>query len=399
MFFPGPVSCTQVDCAWLIPAHVDKLTYRPLSDMDFMSAKRRKRNFDSAAAFTAPPSAGAAASSLLPSTTSLPSSSLSDPLSQPSTSTAKTTAPTDSELSDFYASLSQCGGKPALLSVISPYSDSYVSQSGVNVMPLSDLYRKGNMSFTLPELITLGEAVDVSVTESVAETIEMVTRGQSDNKDWYRYRAGRVTASRLKDVCCTDSEKPSMSLLKGICYPLESRFKSHATEWGIKNEPVALCKYKQSVADHCEVSVEQCGFVVNPDFPFMGASPDGLVSCKCCGKGVVEIKCPYSTRLFTVDEYLQSDHSCFECVNDELELKKKHKYNYQVQAQMHVCDVSFCDLVVCTFNSNVPNIFVQRIYRDDKFWDDCVLIAKRFFYVCVLPEILGRAYTRNVVDT
>lgn len=26
----------------------------------------------------------------------------------------------------------------------------------------------------------------------------------------------------------------------------------------------------------------------------MGASPDGIVNCVCCGKGVLEIKCPYS---------------------------------------------------------------------------------------------------------
>ena len=28
----------------------------------------------------------------------------------------------------------------------------------------------------------------------------------------------------------------------------------------------------------------------------MGASPDGIVSCECCGSGVVEIKCPYSCK-------------------------------------------------------------------------------------------------------
>ena len=28
----------------------------------------------------------------------------------------------------------------------------------------------------------------------------------------------------------------------------------------------------------------------------MGASPDGIVQCDCCGKGVVEIKCPFSCR-------------------------------------------------------------------------------------------------------
>ena len=28
----------------------------------------------------------------------------------------------------------------------------------------------------------------------------------------------------------------------------------------------------------------------------MVASPDGVVSCECCGSGMVEIKCPYSCK-------------------------------------------------------------------------------------------------------
>jgi len=31
-------------------------------------------------------------------------------------------------------------------------------------------------------------------------------------------------------------------------------------------------------------------------YPFEGASPDGMVTCICCGTGVIEIKCPYSCR-------------------------------------------------------------------------------------------------------
>ena len=36
------------------------------------------------------------------------------------------------------------------------------------------------------------------------------------------------------------------------------------------------------------------GLVVRSDYPYLGASPDGVVSCACCGNGVVEVKCPYS---------------------------------------------------------------------------------------------------------
>ena len=43
-------------------------------------------------------------------------------------------------------------------------------------------------------------------------------------------------------------------------------------------------------------NVRKCGLTVKADEPFLGASPDGLFSCKCCGTAVLECKCPYSIR-------------------------------------------------------------------------------------------------------
>ena len=39
-----------------------------------------------------------------------------------------------------------------------------------------------------------------------------------------------------------------------------------------------------------------------PSFPHLGTSPDGIMQCTCCGKGVFEIKCPYNAK-----EYIISD--------------------------------------------------------------------------------------------
>lgn len=79
-------------------------------------------------------------------------------------------------------------------------------------------------------------------------------------------------------------------------------------------------------------------------------------------------------------------------------IDSKHAYFYQCQAQMHICDVSFCDFVVCTFPSGEPSMFVKRIHRDFEFWNSCLDIASRFFRMCVMPELLGRAFTRPVDD-
>ena len=36
------------------------------------------------------------------------------------------------------------------------------------------------------------------------------------------------------------------------------------------------------------------GLVLFKQYPYLGGSPDLIVVCKCCSKGVVEIKCPSS---------------------------------------------------------------------------------------------------------
>jgi len=48
--------------------------------------------------------------------------------------------------------------------------------------------------------------------------------------------------------------------------------------------------------EHNEFCYQPAGLFVSTDFPHFGASPDGLISCKCCGEGLLEIKCPYKYR-------------------------------------------------------------------------------------------------------
>ena len=41
---------------------------------------------------------------------------------------------------------------------------------------------------------------------------------------------------------------------------------------------------------HPVLSLLVSGLIVNPAWPFLGASPDGSIKCTCCGMGVLEIK-------------------------------------------------------------------------------------------------------------
>ena len=47
---------------------------------------------------------------------------------------------------------------------------------------------------------------------------------------------------------------------------------------------------------HLNHSINLSGLILNPDFPYLGASPDGIVNCSCCRVGCLEIKCPSKYR-------------------------------------------------------------------------------------------------------
>ena len=58
--------------------------------------------------------------------------------------------------------------------------------------------------------------------------VEKATRDQIDSSLWFKYRAGRVTASKMKAVCHTNPTNSAKSLIKCFCYPEAFKFSSAA---------------------------------------------------------------------------------------------------------------------------------------------------------------------------
>ncbi len=109
------------------------------------------------------------------------------------------------------------------------------------------------------------------MTPAIADLVEMESREQANSKLWFTYRAGRVTASKMKSVCCTDSANPSQSLIKGLVYPEAFRFTSKYTAWGCKHEKRARDFYEKNMQDHHNFLVTNSGFRINPKWPHFGA--------------------------------------------------------------------------------------------------------------------------------
>lgn len=215
--------------------------------------------------------------------------------------------------------------------------------------------------------------------------IEKETRAQSSCRKWFSFRAGRVTASCAKAACSTSIEDPSPSLVQRICYPSQGTFTTVATTWGIDNEPRARAQYVEAMTSrHANFKCNASGVHISFDHQFLAATPDGVVSCDCCGTGVLEVKCPYSLRDCTVIELTCCNSSSITLPDgDALQLKRKHAHFWQVQMQMFVCQVKYADYVVWT----TKEIFIERIFLDDDFCARMLLKSTHFFKRVLLPEL------------
>ncbi len=96
--------------------------------------------------------------------------------------------------------------------------------------------------------------------------------------------------------------------------------------------------------------VNLAGLFLDLNYPFIGASPDAVISCSECGDGVLEVKCPYCFKDGIPEE--ESKSFCMEKTDkQQWILKREHPYYYQVQTQLKVCGRKYCDFVVWTKQS------------------------------------------------
>ena len=123
----------------------------------------------------------------------------------------------------------------------------------------------------------------------------------------------------------------------------------------------------------------QAGFVINPLYPYFGATPDGFVYYDCCGYGVLEIKCPFSVK---DSRPLELQHR--KSFLNHQGLVHTHKYYMQVQGQLLLCVLQYCNLVVWTTVEFVS----FKIYKDIPFTGKLLTKLTKFFVRNLLPELI-----------
>lgn len=128
---------------------------------------------------------------------------------------------------------------------------------------------------------------------------------EQGSQEWLAERAGKWTGSKFVDVMAISERtgKPLKARSDAVWQVVVERMTGQAIEgpggfalaWGHEVEQFARDAYELETGN----VVQQVGFIEHQEFPFAGASPDGLID----DDGGLELKCPRDSRIH-LDRFL-----------------------------------------------------------------------------------------------
>ena len=245
-------------------------------------------------------------------------------------------------------------------------------------------------SHSIPHVSSLKDTIKkfkdtLNVTSERSREIERGTREQRNSQLWFSVRRYRITSSLFGAVLSHKADTPPDSLVLRIIQP-----KTLSTP-GVENEKHAVNEYKkyQQSLKNKDLIVTPSGIIINPEYNFLGTSPDGAVYDPSNSQepfGFLEVKCPYTSRDVTPIEACNKSRFHSKASDGKLILKESHIYYAQVQGQMALGERPWCDFVVYT----MKGISVQRIPFDPAYWRNKLLPKLNSFYNnCVAPELVS----------
>uniref|UniRef100_A0A8D0CWJ7 YqaJ viral recombinase domain-containing protein n=1 Tax=Sander lucioperca TaxID=283035 RepID=A0A8D0CWJ7_SANLU len=262
-----------------------------------------------------------------------------------------------------------------------------------------------------PEQVPLG--LGLQVDRQVVEQVEVLTRGQSSNQDWFTWRKNRITASVAHRIAhCRfvngKSKAPPASYVAAVTGEGRS-VQTRAMSWGVQMEAAAVRRYQEmkSAALGRSVSVQDCGLFIDARRPWLAASPDGIVTDSQTGQWLLclEVKCPYKHRQRTVEDACREDPAfCLEITDHTppasrlkstpsasrlksslpvYRLKTSHSYYTQIQVQLAVTGLRDAELAVFT----LKELAIVPVTFDPALWDATLSKLETFYRDAVLPHL------------
>ena len=136
-----------------------------------------------------------------------------------------------------------------------------------------------------------------------------------------------------------------------------------ALTYGTDMEIEAVSTFVEYITNyHQDCIISECGLILDETMRYIGASPERLMSCSCCGKACIEIKYPYSINYTEPNEqnldYLYKD-------GDAVKVKQNHKYFTQCFMRMGVTKTKTAYFGV----RNIHGMVIDKVTFDRELWE------------------------------
>lgn len=218
-----------------------------------------------------------------------------------------------------------------------------------NICQLKSEYSNNDLNkieipYIAESMLRCGTVEKLDVSEQL-EWIRNVPQHEQRTPEWFVFRQNLLSASSLSNVFKSDATRKS--LRKEKVSPSKYR-SSPATEFGNRFEPIAQAIYEKMT----DTTISEYGCIKHKNIDHIGASPDGIVTDatdKSMIGRMLEIKCLYSRKLTGLPKY---------------------DYWVQVQMQLEVCELEYCDFFECKLKEFCEyETFIDDIKTNDKKYE------------------------------
>jgi putative phage-type endonuclease len=226
--------------------------------------------------------------------------------------------------------------------VVNPNYNDLIYNEVIKLAPVDKEYYQSNINRILNELnldrSRPSEPSIHTISEEHISMLQNIPQPQQRTPEWYEFRHQHITASNAWKAFGTNSTKNQLIYEK--CKPIITKQKSptfneNSMTWGHKYEPLTRMIYEVKN----DTLIQDFGCIEHPKYPFLAASPDGIVIGKNNFGRMIEIK---------------------NVVSRVIDGIPKKDYYTQVLLQMEVCDLLDADFVESKFTEYADyNEFLQ----------------------------------------
>lgn len=193
------------------------------------------------------------------------------------------------------------------------------------------------------------------------------TKLQSESKIWIEMRYGRITASRIYEVAHCKTERGTLvEQIIGASKIMETE----AMQKGKELEKKVLNVLQQRI----QVKLTDCGLLLDPEFPVIGASPDAIGP-----DFVVEIKC--STTSKAELKYVTA------------EKKICNRYLAQIQLQMFMSKVKKGYFCMARHNFEISHdVIILPVKYNEEFIMNLISESIEFWKKNIFPILYNAVH-------